>query len=92
MIENVIQTDAALTRGATPARALADSAGLVVGINTAVAGVGLGLAVPADAYLLLYAATPASAAPTWASPAATGRCRRPSDRPAARPPASRSAR
>jgi serine protease Do len=45
IIENVIQTDAALNPG-NSGGALADSRGRVVGINTAVAGVGLGLAVP----------------------------------------------
>ena len=45
IIENVIQTDAALNPG-NSGGALADSRGHVVGINTAVAGVGLGLAVP----------------------------------------------
>jgi S1-C subfamily serine protease len=49
MVENVIQTDAALHPG-NSGGALADSAGRVVGINTAVVGPGigqgLGLAVP----------------------------------------------
>ena len=48
MVENVIQTDAALNPG-NSGGALADSRARVVGINTAVAGVGLGLAVPIDA-------------------------------------------
>ena len=47
LVENVIQTDAALNPG-NSGGALADSAGRVVGINTAVAGIGLGLAVPID--------------------------------------------
>ncbi|HEU5471720.1 MAG TPA: trypsin-like peptidase domain-containing protein [Actinophytocola sp.] len=47
VIENVIQTDAALNPG-NSGGALADSAGRVVGINTAVAGFGLGLAVPVN--------------------------------------------
>jgi S1-C subfamily serine protease len=47
MVENVIQTDAALNPG-NSGGALSDSAGRVVGINTAVAGIGLGLAVPID--------------------------------------------
>jgi S1-C subfamily serine protease len=45
VIEDVIQTDAALNPG-NSGGALADSAARVVGINTAVAGFGLGLAVP----------------------------------------------
>jgi S1-C subfamily serine protease len=47
LVENVIQTDAALNPG-NSGGALADGLGRVVGINTAVAGVGLGLAVPID--------------------------------------------
>src|SRR6266702_2457101 len=48
VIEDVIQTDAALNPG-NSGGALADAAARVVGINTAVAGVGLGLAVPVNA-------------------------------------------
>jgi S1-C subfamily serine protease len=45
VVEDVIQTDAALNPG-NSGGALADSGSRVVGINTAVAGWGLGLAVP----------------------------------------------
>src|SRR5262245_741305 len=48
LIEDVIQTDAALNPG-NSGGALANSQAQVVGINTAVAGVGLGLAVPVNA-------------------------------------------
>jgi serine protease Do len=48
MIEDVIQTDAALNPGSSGG-ALADARGRIVGINTAVAGAGLGLAVPVNA-------------------------------------------
>jgi S1-C subfamily serine protease len=47
VIEDVIQTDAALNPG-NSGGALADSDAKVVGINTAVAGVGLGMAVPVN--------------------------------------------
>jgi S1-C subfamily serine protease len=47
IVDNVIQTDAALNPG-NSGGALADGHGRVVGINTAVAGVGLGLAVPVN--------------------------------------------
>jgi len=48
LIEDVIQTDAALNPG-NSGGALADSQARVVGINPAVAGVGLGMAVPVNA-------------------------------------------
>jgi S1-C subfamily serine protease len=48
IIEDVIQTDAALNPG-NSGGALADARARVVGINTAVAGIGLGLAVPINA-------------------------------------------
>jgi S1-C subfamily serine protease len=48
LIDDVIQTDAALNPG-NSGGALANSAGRVVGINTAIAGFGLGLAVPVNA-------------------------------------------
>jgi len=48
VVDDVIQTDAALNPGSSGG-ALVDGRGRVVGINTAVAGVGLGLAVPVNA-------------------------------------------
>ena len=48
IVDNVIQTDAALNPG-NSGGALADGRARLVGINTAVAGVGLGLAVPINA-------------------------------------------
>ena len=56
LIEDVIQTDAALNPGSSGG-ALADSRGRVVGINTAVAGIGLGMAVPINAttHRIIYA-------------------------------------
>jgi S1-C subfamily serine protease len=47
IIDNVIQTDASLNPG-NSGGALADGLGRLVGVNTAVAGVGLGLAVPVN--------------------------------------------
>jgi S1-C subfamily serine protease len=47
-VEDVIQTDAALNPG-NSGGALVDGGGRLVGVNTAVAGVGLGLAVPVNA-------------------------------------------
>jgi S1-C subfamily serine protease len=47
VVDSVIQTDAALNPG-NSGGALADGRARVVGINTAVAGIGLGLAVPVN--------------------------------------------
>ena len=88
LIEDVIQTDAALNPG-NSGGALADASGRVVGINTAVAGVGLGLAVPVNAttnriiYSLLHdgrvrraylglVTSPAPLPPAWADRSGQG--------------------
>ncbi|HWF57232.1 MAG TPA: trypsin-like peptidase domain-containing protein [Candidatus Dormibacteraeota bacterium] len=55
VVENVIQTDAALNPG-NSGGALADSRARVVGVNTALAGYGLGLAVPVNATTLAIVA------------------------------------
>ena len=47
MVENVIQTDAALNPG-NSGGALVDSRAHLIGVNTALAGIGLGLAVPVN--------------------------------------------
>jgi S1-C subfamily serine protease len=56
VVENVIQTDAALNPG-NSGGALVDSRARLVGVNTALAGVGLGLAVPINATTLDIVAT-----------------------------------
>jgi S1-C subfamily serine protease len=56
VVENVIQTDAALNPG-NSGGALADSSAHVVGVNTALAGYGLGLAVPVNTTTLAIVAT-----------------------------------
>jgi S1-C subfamily serine protease len=82
MIEDVIQTDAALNPG-NSGGALADGRGRVIGINTALAGLGVGLAVPVNAttqriiYALMHdgrvrraylglVSSPAPLPPAWA--------------------------
>ena len=56
VVENVIQTDASLNPG-NSGGALVDSRARLVGINTALAGIGLGLAVPINATTLDIVAT-----------------------------------
>ena len=56
VVENVIQTDAALNPG-NSGGALVDARGALVGVNTALAGIGLGLAVPISATTLDLVAT-----------------------------------
>lgn len=68
MIEDVIQTDAALNPG-NSGGATADTRGRIVGINTAIAGLGLGLAVPINRTTQRIIASCSRmggcAAPTW---------------------------
>lgn len=56
VVEDVIQTDAALNRG-NSGGALVDARSRLVGINTALAGIGLGLAVPINPTTLDLVAT-----------------------------------
>jgi S1-C subfamily serine protease len=56
VVENVIQTDAALNPG-NSGGALVDSSARLVGVNTALAGLGLGLAVPVNEATLEIVAT-----------------------------------
>jgi S1-C subfamily serine protease len=56
VVENVIQTDAALNPG-NSGGALVDSQARLVGVNTALVGIGLGLAVPVNATTLEIVAT-----------------------------------
>ena len=56
VVENVIQTDAALNPGSSGG-ALVDARARLVGVNTALAGLGLGLAVPIDTATLEIVAT-----------------------------------
>jgi S1-C subfamily serine protease len=56
VVENVIQTDATLNPG-NSGGALVDSHARLVGVNTALAGVGLGLAVPINATTMEIVAT-----------------------------------
>jgi len=56
IVENVIQTDATLNPG-NSGGALADAGARVIGVNTALAGIGLGLAVPMNPTTLRIVAT-----------------------------------
>ena len=86
VIDNVIQTDAALNPG-NSGGALADGRGTLIGVNTAVAGVGLGLAVPVTATTQRIIAALISDGRVrrayLGSPAGRHRCRRGPARPPA---------
>ena len=56
MVENVIQTDAALNPG-NSGGALVDASARLIGVSTALAGMGLGLAVPVNTTTLEIVAT-----------------------------------
>ena len=79
VVDEVIQTDAALNPG-NSGGVLANSAGRMVGVNTAVAGIGVGLAVPINATTRAHHDADDRMAgcdgPGWAWPVRSRRCLR----------------